>query len=412
MPKALKNPQSSSNKVGITVIQKQSLISPHLEKPPLLASDLTSIGTPDIDKLQIIVGSQAFLKIDQHTRSDMTREVGGFLVGKPYEWHGKKYVEIIDSVPAEATSSSAVHLTISPNTWLQAQNLLREKFPDMYIVGWYHTHPHMALFLSSQDMAIHEGFFREDWHVALVLDPTRREAAFFIWDQERVRLAAGYEINYPSERSTSDRWMPSTRTYRHATGTVFDDFYQVGSWHTRSVEGDDLLVKVRRTAFDALVQRESSGVSRYLPQIGICIGGYFQKNREITHSASLVDIWQMETVSTRIKEVFASSIAFRKLGELLHASFDKIESVQGIYIVWSNPPNELLETILKNWNFKSLIIVSDGLPGSYMKCAWKNRNGKIIEREMAEMMDLSEFNEKSLEHLMVLVGNACDVLRP
>lgn len=407
MPTNSMNPRASANNIGIKVIETQSLISPNQEKPPLLESSLTPVGKPDTDKVQILVGPQAFSRIDQHIRSDMTHEVGGFLVGKPYEWDGKKYVEILDAVSAEATSSSAVHLTISPNTWVQAQNLLREKFPDMYIVGWYHTHPRMALFLSSQDLSIHEGFFREAWHVALVLDPTRSEAAFFIWDEGRVRIASGYQVNYPTDLNVSDRWQPSTsKTYSYASGAVLEDFYQVGYWHTHWVDGDDLIVKVPKNAFDLLVEKEKGDKPHQRSQIGICIG-CSQKNRMMNQPYNLLEIWQIEPIPTSIKELFASSTGVRKFAEMFYSKFGEIESVLGIYIVMPNPPIKLAKIILERFK---LLLISDGLPGIYMKCAWKNSDGRIIEREMAEMVNLSEANGEKLAQLIKSVQDACETL--
>jgi hypothetical protein len=55
-----------------------------------------------------------------------------------------------------------------------------EHYPDKQIVGWYHTHPGMGVFLSSYDAWLHHHFFPEPWQVALVIDPLSPAGGFFI----------------------------------------------------------------------------------------------------------------------------------------------------------------------------------------------------------------------------------------
>src|ERR1700690_3475000 len=48
------------------------------------------------------------------------------------------------------------------------------------IVGWYHTHPSMGVFLSHYDTWLHRNFFPEPWQVALVVEPVSAAGGFFI----------------------------------------------------------------------------------------------------------------------------------------------------------------------------------------------------------------------------------------
>jgi len=51
---------------------------------------------------------------------------------------------------------------------------------DEKIVGWFHTHPRMGVFLSHYDTFLHRNFFPEPWQVALVVEPFSSVAGFFI----------------------------------------------------------------------------------------------------------------------------------------------------------------------------------------------------------------------------------------
>ncbi|HEV2750668.1 MAG TPA: hypothetical protein VGV12_09110, partial [Gemmatimonadales bacterium] len=50
-----------------------------------------------------------------------------------------------------------------------------------HLIGWYHTHPPLALSLTSHDVETHEQYFSEPWQVALLLgtDAAEPSAAFF-----------------------------------------------------------------------------------------------------------------------------------------------------------------------------------------------------------------------------------------
>ena len=54
-------------------------------------------------------------------------------------------------------------------------------YPDLDIVGWYHTHPDFGIFLSSHDLFIHRHFFAQPLQVAYVVDPIRQTRGFFQW---------------------------------------------------------------------------------------------------------------------------------------------------------------------------------------------------------------------------------------
>lgn len=387
---------SKQEKPSIKVLDTQRLITIKPDEPQLLSEGgLTMVGKPDPEKLQILVGGEAFAKIDRHIRSDTTHEVGGFLIGKPYEWEGKQYVEVIDAMEADATSSSQVHLTFSSNTWMLAQNLLREKFPEMNIVGWYHTHPRMELFLSSQDLSIHEGFFREPWHVALVLDPTRQAASFFAWDDERVREMAGYQIRFPTDITEKQHWkIPVPLTAALSADLALEDFYETGCWHTRWTQGDEFVIKLRGDTVQKIEHElKKVGVFQSGIQIGISFGKitrvrldkpcYFidvkgVRNLAVAHESSL------ETFNETLKD---SSIGMVNEDDLLSDLMLPI----GLYAILPSYDHPFLGFLprLLNMQFKFMIL---GIPSlDSFQCIYQSPSRKVIERQLVKMVALTDF---------------------
>lgn len=121
--------------------------------------------------------------VARHARDNDDREVGGLLLGRPFidpEEH-RIYPIIIHAIAARFATESRGHLTFTHRTWLDLIQQREEHFPREEVMGWYHTHPGLSIFLSEWDLLIHRHFFREPWQIALVVDPHQDQAGIFVW---------------------------------------------------------------------------------------------------------------------------------------------------------------------------------------------------------------------------------------
>lgn len=93
-------------------------------------------------------------------------------------------------------------------------------YSNLDIIGWFHTHPDLGVFYSSDDVVVHSAAFTLPWHVGLVVDPIRDEAAFFGWVGGALSPLSGfYEL---PERQ------PKTQTpWRVVRSSVWDQPYEV-----------------------------------------------------------------------------------------------------------------------------------------------------------------------------------------
>ena len=140
----------------------------------------------------ILINEPAFRDAQAHAISSPDREVAGVLVGPPPEKQpdGRYVVHIIDTIIAKHTKMHGASVTYTPESWRYVNDKLAEMYPndEAVIVGWYHTHPGFGIFLSGMDQFIHQNFFTQIWHVALVLDPLARRSGFFCWDRPQSRV--------------------------------------------------------------------------------------------------------------------------------------------------------------------------------------------------------------------------------
>ncbi len=154
----------------------------------------------------IFVTQAAYRTIDQHVVRTLTLEVGGMLVGHAYRSPaGSAYVVIEEALPARHVLHSRVHLTFTSDTLADMLARVDESAPDKQIVGWYHTHPGLSIFLSSMDLWLHTHFFPQPWHVALVIDPQAGHGGFFSYAEngqlDPQAYAGFYELGAPGASS-------------------------------------------------------------------------------------------------------------------------------------------------------------------------------------------------------------------
>ncbi len=143
------------------------------------------------DAISVIVTQEALQQIKAHCESNLKYELGGVLLGRPYHSNRKIFVQIEAAVPAVTDDSGPVHFTFTADAWAQI-HVDRSAWPDLEIVGWYHTHPDLGVFYSADDEVVHSAAFTQPWHVGLVVDPVRNQASFFAWFEQQIRPLAGF----------------------------------------------------------------------------------------------------------------------------------------------------------------------------------------------------------------------------
>jgi len=158
------------------------------------------VGVISPADLPIFLDKTACEDIETHAREDTENEVGGVLLGKQYEGRSGPFVLIVKALPAKHVEHSGTHLKFTHKTW---ETLSREKdavAPELDIVGWYHTHPGLTVFMSSYDRFIHDNFFNRPQDVALVIDPLANDRGFFHWETNnwrKLRRCTGFHFVAP-----------------------------------------------------------------------------------------------------------------------------------------------------------------------------------------------------------------------
>ena len=150
---------------------------------PTLEKGYTRHGlVPSPGQVVVINGQAALTAVSTHSLSNTQSELGGVLLGHAYQDNGTLFVEVEAALPAVSDDHGPVHFTFNANGWAQLHKDRAARYPDLQIVGWFHTHPDLGVFYSADDVVVHSAAFTLPWQVGLVVDPLRQEACFFGWE--------------------------------------------------------------------------------------------------------------------------------------------------------------------------------------------------------------------------------------
>lgn len=197
-------------------LQVEANSLPEKQMPDLETACLLHGKTPVQNAVLVIAHKDALATIQAHSTSDMGVELGGALLGQAYRSGKQMVLEIKAALPVASQDHGPVHFTFSADSWAQIQADKAAQYPNLDIVGWFHTHPNLGVFYSSDDVVVHSAAFTLPWHVGLVVDPVRNEAAFFGWIAQTLAPFAGfYEKLGPSQQTAVPWRVVQTAVWDH-----------------------------------------------------------------------------------------------------------------------------------------------------------------------------------------------------
>ncbi|MFO7664526.1 MAG: Mov34/MPN/PAD-1 family protein [Chloroflexota bacterium] len=165
---------------------------PFRDIPAPLEAWLMHGETPVNGEPIVLMHQLAVLQVEAHSRSNLDCELGGALLGHAYRYNSGVVVEVKAALPALNADHGPVHFTFAADSWPKLQQDRATHYANLDIIGWFHTHPDLGVFYSSDDVIVHSAAFTLPWHVGLVVDPIRQEAAFFGWVGGKLASLPGF----------------------------------------------------------------------------------------------------------------------------------------------------------------------------------------------------------------------------
>jgi len=159
-----------------------------VKKLPVSNTDVWIGRWPDVSLIYVCWYALARTNILSHCYESPDVEVGGALLGNVYralggnEENGRQtnFIEVNASIRAENKKPHKAQMEFTTESWANINRVRDRDFPNLQIIGWYHSHPGWGIFLSNKDLFIQNNYFNEDFQLALLIETHQNEGAFFL----------------------------------------------------------------------------------------------------------------------------------------------------------------------------------------------------------------------------------------
>ncbi len=141
--------------------------------------------SPESAEVEIVIATHmgVYTIMHEHCQAALPSETGGFLLGTVGfdAWLNCWHLEIDTAVALDPIDQNSTHFTFTFRDVDQIRSYREQE--GKALVGWFHSHPDLGIFLSETDLEkTHRVLFSDPFQVALVYDPVRGRAGYFYWD--------------------------------------------------------------------------------------------------------------------------------------------------------------------------------------------------------------------------------------
>lgn len=138
---------------------------------------------------------KAYADLTAHAKESVDAEVGGVLVGEIKDEGDEPRIEVKAIIRAMAAREKRAQITFTHDTWTQIHKQLDREYPNLQIVGWYHTHPGFGVEFSAMDKFIQENFFSGKTQIAFLTDPLGGDTAILCNGAEGLEPLAKFWVD-------------------------------------------------------------------------------------------------------------------------------------------------------------------------------------------------------------------------
>jgi proteasome lid subunit RPN8/RPN11 len=176
--------EGSSDESTIDWEEREDVYRPTTVDAVHFAPTLCPERPPEIQPQQthIFIRQSAYAQLREHLRQDLTVEMGGLLYGEAFYDPGRAVYLLAIGAALAATGGieTPTSFAYTPASWQGLTPRLQQLPLAWTLIGSYHSHPGLGVFLSETDLDTQEAIFAQDWQIALVVDPIADTLGFFV----------------------------------------------------------------------------------------------------------------------------------------------------------------------------------------------------------------------------------------
>jgi proteasome lid subunit RPN8/RPN11 len=166
---------------AVNIIGEAGNVCGGIDFSDLPTRQLPAAVSPRTYQFQVVFRQSALNQLYRHGNSTTDAEVCGVLVGNVYRDSTGPFLHVEAAIEGKDAASHAAQVKFTANTWTHIFEVTDRDYPDLRIIGWYHTHPGFDIFLSDMDLFTHCNFFNLPWQIAFVYDPLNLKQGLFVW---------------------------------------------------------------------------------------------------------------------------------------------------------------------------------------------------------------------------------------
>jgi proteasome lid subunit RPN8/RPN11 len=126
--------------------------------------------------LLVFIEEHCLEQMRSHTAGNTRAEQAGILSGSVYLHGERSYLVTVESALPAETLADASYFRFREDAWDKIWAALPEATA---LLGWYHSHPGLGVFMSATDHRTQQRHFGAPWQLAVVLDPISQAIKVF-----------------------------------------------------------------------------------------------------------------------------------------------------------------------------------------------------------------------------------------
>ena len=156
--------------------------------------NIRQIGDVD-DHFKIYIEDYAFHYLDR-SADEVSNGKIALLLGRTNWAEGVTYIFIKSAFCLTGIEVDANHIPFDEKVFRQADDVMKEHFPQQEIVGWFFTAPEYSMEITDAMVRAHLNYFGGNDKVFFMMEPIDREEAFFRYDNGKMCRQKGYYLYY------------------------------------------------------------------------------------------------------------------------------------------------------------------------------------------------------------------------
>ena len=156
--------------------------------------NIRQIGDVD-DHFKIYIEDYAFHYLDR-SADEVSNGKIALLLGRTNWAEGVTYIFIKSAFCLTGIEVDANHIPFDEKVFRQADDVMKEHFPQQEIVGWFFTAPEYSMEITDAMVRAHLKYFGGNDKVFFMMEPIDGEEAFFRYDNGKMCRQKGYYLYY------------------------------------------------------------------------------------------------------------------------------------------------------------------------------------------------------------------------